>query len=67
MSSIVLKIPLGATSFRAGLAILDQGQVSEWYGAAVSIDDDLYIPLKTDWMPPKERRTADGMIHIKNI
>lgn len=61
MSSIVLKIPSGATSFRAGLATLDQSHVSAWYGAAISIDDDLYIPLKTDWMPGRERRTADGV------
>ena len=61
MSSIVLKIPSGATSFRTGLATLDQGHVSAWYGAAISLGDDLYIPLKTDWMPPKERRMADGV------
>jgi len=61
MSSIVLAIPSGATSFRAGLATLDQGQVSAWYGAAISLGDNLYIPLKTDWMPPKERRAADGV------
>ena len=61
MSSVVLKIPSGVTSFRAGLATLDQSHVSAWYGAAISIDDDLYIPLKTDWMPGRERRTADGV------
>jgi hypothetical protein len=25
------------------------------------VDSTAYIPLRTDWMPPRDRRTADGV------
>ena len=62
MSSIVLKIPTESQSFRA--AVTDatiRDRVLEWTTAAVTLDDAVYIPLRTDWMPPRDRRTADGV------
>ena len=62
MSSIVLKIPTESQSFRAALAdTMLQDRVREWMDAAVTLDDAIYIPLRTDWMPPRDRRTADGV------
>ena len=62
MSSIVLKIPTKSQSFRATLADATlRDHVQGWIDAAVALDDAIYIPLRTDWMPPKDRRTADGV------
>ncbi|HNV38858.1 MAG TPA: phage/plasmid primase, P4 family [Methanoculleus sp.] len=38
-----------------------QDRVREWMDAAVTLDDAVYIPLRTDWMPNGTRRTADGV------
>lgn len=62
MSSIVLKIPYESQSFHAALADATlRDRVQEWVAAAVTLDDAVYIPLRTDWMPPRDRRTADGV------
>ena len=62
MSSIVLKIPSNSQSFRAALTDATiRDRVMEWTTAAVTLDDAVYIPLRTDWMPPRDRRTADGV------
>ena len=62
MSSIVLKIPTESQSFRAALTDATlRDRVQEWVAAAVTLDDAVYIPLRTDWMPPRDRRTADGV------
>ncbi|MFA7121805.1 MAG: hypothetical protein WC277_10045, partial [Bacilli bacterium] len=61
MSSIVLKIPTESQSFRAALTDATiRDRVLEWTTAAVTLDDAVYIPLRTDWMPNGTRRTADG-------
>ncbi|MFA7121694.1 MAG: hypothetical protein WC277_09440, partial [Bacilli bacterium] len=62
MSSIVLKIPIESQSFRAALTDATlRDRVLEWMDAAVTLDDAVYIPLRTDWMPNGTRRTADGV------
>ena len=62
MSSIVLKIPTESQSFRAALTDATiRDRVLEWVAAAVTLDDAIYIPLRTDWMPNGTRRTADGV------
>src|SRR5690606_32488161 len=62
LSSIVLKIPYESQSFHAALADATlRDRVQEWVAAAVTLDDAVYIPLRTDWMPPRNRRTADGV------
>jgi P4 family phage/plasmid primase-like protien len=62
VSSIVLKIPYESQSFRAALTDATlQDRVQEWMDAAVTLDDAIYIPLRTDWMPNGTRRTADGV------
>lgn len=62
MSSIVLKIPIESQSFRAALTDATlRDRVQEWVAAAVTLDDAVYIPLRTDWMPNGTRRTADGV------
>lgn len=62
MSSIVLKIPYESQSFHAALTDATlRDRVQEWVAAAVTLDDAVYIPLRTDWMPPRDRRTADGV------
>ena len=62
MSSIVLKIPIESQSFRAALTDATlRDRVLEWTTAAVTLDDAVYIPLRTDWMPNGTRRTADGV------
>ena len=62
MSSIVLKIPTESQSFRAALTDATlRDRVREWMDAAVTLDDTIYIPLRTDWMPNGTRRTADGV------
>jgi hypothetical protein len=60
--TIVLKIPTESQSFRAALTDATlRDRVLEWVAAAVTLDDAVYIPLRTDWMPPRDRRTADGV------
>jgi len=62
LSSIVLKIPYESQSFHAALADATlQDRVLEWTTAAVTLDDAVYIPLRTDWMPNGTRRTPDGV------
>ena len=62
MSSIVLKIPTESQSFRAALTDATlRDRVQEWMAAAVALDDAIYIPLRTDWMPNGTRRTTDGV------
>ena len=62
MSSIVLKIPYESQSFHAALTDATlRDRVLEWVAAAVTLDDAIYIPLRTDWMPNGTRRTADGV------
>jgi len=62
MSYIVLKIPTESQSFRAALTDATiRDRVQEWVAAAVTLDDAIYIPLRTDWMPNGTRRTADGV------
>ncbi len=64
MSSIVLKIPTKSQSFRAALADATiRDRVLEWVAAAVTLDDAVYIPLRTDWLPLGKvpRRTGDGV------
>ena len=62
MSSIVLKIPIESQSFRAALTDATlRDRVLEWTTAAVTLDDAVYIPLRTDWMPNGTRCTADGV------
>jgi hypothetical protein len=60
--TIVLKIPTESQSFRAALTDATlRDRVLEWTTAAVTLDDAVYIPLRTDWMPNGTRRTADGV------
>jgi hypothetical protein len=62
VSYIVLKIPTESQSFRAALTDATiRDRVLEWVAAAVTLDDAVYIPLRTDWMPNGPRRTADGV------
>jgi len=62
VSYIVLKIPTESQSFRAALTDATiRDRVLEWTTAAVTLDDAVYIPLRTDWMPNGPRRTADGV------
>jgi len=62
VSSIVLKIPTESQSFRAALTDATlRDRVQEWMAAAVALDDAIYIPLRTDWMPNGTRRTTDGV------
>ena len=62
MSSIVLKIPTESQSFRAALTDATlRDRVQEWMAAAVALDDAIYIPLRTDWMPNGNRCTVDGV------
>lgn len=73
--TIVLKIPYESTSFHAARAALQEplpvetyearqeilSRIQEWTGVTIALDDAAYIPLRTDWMPPRDRRTADGV------
>ncbi|NLZ31224.1 MAG: hypothetical protein GX885_10890, partial [Methanomicrobiales archaeon] len=75
MSSIVLKIPYESTSFQAARAALQEplpvetyearqeilSRIQGWTRITVALEDAAYIPLRTDWMPPRDRRTADGV------
>lgn len=64
MTDIVLAVPIEAASFqRATEAVSEEvaARVREWPAVTVIVDGVAYIPLRTDWMPPKERRTADGI------
>jgi len=73
--TIVLKIPYESTSFQAARAALQEplpvetyearqeilSRIQEWTGVTIALDDAVYIPLRTDWMPNGPRRTADGV------
>jgi len=73
--TIVLKIPYESTSFQAARAALQEplpvetyearqeilSRIQEWTGITIALDAAAYIPLRTDWMPPRDRRTADGV------
>lgn len=64
MTDIVLAVPVGAASFqRATEAASEEvaARVREWPTVTRIVDDIAYIPLRTEWMPPKERKTADGV------
>lgn len=64
MTDIVLAVPLGAASFqRATEAASEEvaARVREWSKVTQILDGVAYIPLRTDWMPPRDRRTADGV------
>jgi len=66
VSSIVLKIPIESQSFRAALTDATlRDRVQEWVAAAVTLDDAIYIPLRTDWMPNGPRRTVDGVAVLR--
>ncbi len=72
---IVLKIPYESKSFHAARAALQDplpvetyearqeilSRIQEWTEITVALEDAAYIPLRTDWMPPRDRRTADGV------
>lgn len=74
-SSIVLRIPYGSTAFQDALQALQKpfptatyrerqdilARVREWTDITLALEDAAYIPLRTEWMPPRERRTADGV------
>ena len=73
--TIVLKIPYESKSFHAARAALQEplpvetyearqeilSRIQEWTGVTIALEDAVYIPLRTDWMPPRDRRTADGV------
>jgi len=73
--TIVLKIPYESKSFHAARAALQEplpvetyearqeilSRIQEWTGVTIALEDAAYIPLRTDWMPPRDRRTADGV------
>jgi len=75
LSSIVLKIPCKSSSFHAARGVLQKpfpaatyharqeilARVQEWTGITILLDDVAYVPLRTDWLPPRDRRTADGI------
>lgn len=64
MTDIVLAVPIGAASFQRATETVSEevaARVREWPAVTVIVDGVAYIPLRTDWMPPKERRTADGV------
>ena len=64
MTDIVLAVPLGAASFQRALETVSPeiaARVREWPGKAVIVESVAYIPLRTDWMPPKDRRTSGGV------
>ena len=75
MRSIVLKIPYESTAFRDAREVLRNplptatyharqeilARVQEWTGITILLDDVAYVPLRTDWLPPRDRRTADGI------
>lgn len=65
MTDIVLAVPAeGAASFqRAKEAASEEvaARVREWSKVTQILDGVAYIPLRTDWMPPRDRRTADGV------
>lgn len=72
---VVLRIPYDATSFHNALESLRQPfptatyqerqviftRAQEWTGVTVALDDAAYIPLKTEWMPTKDRKTDDNV------
>jgi hypothetical protein len=73
--TIVLKIPYESKSFQAARAALQEplpvetyearqeilSRIPEWTGVTIALEDAAYIPLRTDWMPLRDRRTADGV------
>ncbi len=65
MTDVVLAVPAeGAASFqRATEAASEEvaARVREWTKVTQILDGVAYIPLRTDWMPPGDRRTADGV------
>jgi len=70
--TIVLKIPYESKSFHAARAALQEplpvetyearqeilSRIQEWTGVTIALEDAAYIPLRTDWMPPRDRRTG---------
>ncbi|MDD3071516.1 MAG: phage/plasmid primase, P4 family [Methanoculleus horonobensis] len=64
MTDIVLAVPLGAASFQRALETVSPeiaARVREWPGKAVIVESVAYIPLRTDGLPPKDRRTSGGV------
>ena len=64
MTDIVLAVPLGAASFQRAQEVVSEevaARVREWPAVTQIVDSTAYIPLRTDWMPPRDRRTADGV------
>uniref|UniRef100_UPI0031BA5BBF hypothetical protein n=1 Tax=Methanoculleus sp. UBA312 TaxID=1915499 RepID=UPI0031BA5BBF len=64
MTDIVLAVPIGAASFQRATETVSEevaARVREWPAVTVIVDGVAYIPLRTDWMPPGDRRTADGV------
>ncbi len=64
MADIVLAVPLGAASFQRAQEVVSEevaARVREWPAVTQIVDSTAYIPLRTDWMPPRDRRTADGV------
>lgn len=64
MTDIVLAVPLGAASFQRALETMGPeiaARVREWPGKAIIVESVAYIPLRTDGMPPKDRKTSDGV------
>jgi len=64
LTDIVLAVPCGAASFQRAKEQASPevaARVREWPAVTVFIGSVAYVPLRSDWMPPKERRTADGV------
>ena len=64
MTDIVLAVPIGAASFQRAQEVVSEevaARVREWPAVTQIVDSTAYIPLRTDWMPPRDRRTADGV------
>lgn len=64
MTDIVLAVPCGAASFQRAKEQASPevaARVREWPAVTVIVGSVAYVPLRSDWMPPKERRTADGV------
>ncbi|MFA5409274.1 MAG: phage/plasmid primase, P4 family [Bacilli bacterium] len=64
MTDIVLAVPCGAASFQRGKEQASPevaARVREWPAVTVIVGSVAYVPLRSDWMPGKERKTSDGV------
>ena len=64
MTDIVLAVPCGAASFQRAKEQASPevaARVREWPAVTVIVGSVAYVPLRSDWMPGKGRKTPDGV------